>query len=282
MTVAGVVILYHPDEDVLTNIQSYLPHIGKLYVADNTENKMSSIASQLLADNKIQVLYDSANKGIAKRLNEAARLAISEGYNWLLTMDQDSRFEEGELENYFLCVEGFLDKDRTTMFGVEYEEEDENNKTCMPIEKNKLITSGSILNLHLFLEVGDFEERLFIDEVDHDYCYRARLMNYLVVRFQNIFLHHSLGTSSRHRSLKSMKFTKRSLHSPQRIYYMTRNYLYMNHRFKKDFPLDIIEDRNALLNRIKNNLFYGKKKFKTLSYIIKGWIDYTFKTSKNK
>lgn len=35
---AGVVVLYHPDESVLQNIQSYLSDLDKLYVIDNSEN----------------------------------------------------------------------------------------------------------------------------------------------------------------------------------------------------------------------------------------------------
>ena len=36
------------------------------------------------------------------------------------------------------------------------------------------MTSGNLLNLKIAEKIGDFEEKLFIDEVDHDYCYRIR------------------------------------------------------------------------------------------------------------
>lgn len=37
MKLAGVVTLYHPDDEVLGNIESYLSALEVLYVMDNTE-----------------------------------------------------------------------------------------------------------------------------------------------------------------------------------------------------------------------------------------------------
>lgn len=273
MAVAGVVILYYPEETAIKNIQSYLPYLDKLYIADNTEYERSEVASYFQNDNKVQLLHDGNNKGIAKRLNEAATLALEEKHNWLLTMDQDSFFEDQVLQDYLLCAGSYLHKDRTAMFGVTYGAK-EDITDCNPVEKNKLITSGSFLNLRLFSEIGGFEEKLFIDEVDHEYCYRARLKNYLIVQFQNIFLHHSLGATSQHKSLKNMKLSNRSLHSPQRMYYMVRNFFYVNHLFKSYFPDDMKEIKKMVQNRIKNNLLYNRKRIAVFINICKGFIDF--------
>ncbi len=276
MAIAGVLILYHPSIDVIENVQSYLPHIDKLYVADNTEGKMSTIAVRLQGETKVELIYDGNNEGIAKRLNEAAKSAIKEGYNWLLTMDQDSRFEEGAMENYLLCAGSFLYKDSTAMFGVEYENKNINTEQsdCRSLKKNKVITSGSILNLKLFEEVGSFDEKLFIDDVDFDYCYRARMKGFEVIQFPNIFLVHQLGRSAYHRSLKNMQITHRSLHSPKRIFYMVRNYLYVKKKYKNRFPEDIELEKKAVINRIKNNLLYNNKRWKVLLAIVSATKDH--------
>ncbi len=272
MLVAGVVILYYPDNTVLQNIQSYLPYIEKLYVADNTEGKISDVALQLKAQNKTQILYDGNNEGIAKRLNEAAALAIEEGFQWLLTMDQDSRFEEGALENYFSCADNYLGKNKTAMFGVEHEEKS-SLLECIAKEKVQLITSGSIVNLNVFDVVGGFDEALFIDEVDLEYCYKAIVKGYKIIQFPNIFLHHHLGIVSYHKSLKNLAITPRVLHSPVRLYYMIRNYLYVQKKYGNQFAENDKYRREALLNRIKNNLLYGKQRIKTIRNIIEGIVD---------
>lgn len=273
MAVAGVVILYHPEEEVILNIQSYLPFVDKLFVADNTEGTISQVALQLQAQNKIQILYDGNNEGIAKRLNEAARLAISDGYNWLLTMDQDSMFEDGEMENYLLYTGAFLFKERTAMFGVEYEKKAV-KKECEGKEVVQLITSGSILNLNLFTNIGSFDEALFIDEVDLEYCYRSIVNGYKIIQFSNIFMVHHLGKVSYHKSLKNLATTPRVLHSPLRLYYMVRNYLYVAKKYGNRFAENDKYRRTALLNRIKNNFLYGKERMKILRYIIKAYTDF--------
>lgn len=272
MAVAGAVILYNPEDDVLQNIYSYLPFIDKLYVIDNTENKISSLAAGISGEYKVQVIHDGKNEGIAKRLNEACRLALEEGCNWLLTMDQDSRFEGNSLSDYLLCAGSFLYKDTTAMFGVEYTKpSDETN--CTPVETTHLITSGSILNLTLFDAVGRFDEALFIDEVDLEYCYRAVTKGFKIVKFSNIFLTHHLGRMSYHKSLKNLAVTPRILHSPVRLYYMVRNYLYVAKKYKNTFAETDAYRRKALLNRIKNNLLYGKNRMQTIHYLIKSWKD---------
>ncbi len=273
MAVAGVVILYHPEADVVRNVESYLPYIDKLYVADNTEDKQSSVATQLLSFDKVQILYDGANSGIAKRLNEAAALAIHEGCNWLLTMDQDSCFEDGVVPDYLLCAGSYLHKYTTAMFGVEYEDRT-TTKDCSGKEVFQLITSGSIVNLQLFDEIGGFDEALFIDEVDLEYCYRAITKGYKIVKFPNVFMIHYLGNVSYHKSLKNLASTPRVLHSPIRLYYMVRNYLYVGKRYGNQFAQNDKYRREALLNRIKNNLLYGKEKRKAFHFLIKAYRDF--------
>src|SRR4051812_22441623 len=129
MRIAGIVILYHPESEVIENINSYLQHVEKFYVADNTENELSAVASQLKGINKIEIIHDGKNEGIAKRLNTAAKLSIEEGFDWLLTMDQDSRFMEGNMSFYVQCVQSYEQKESVAMFGIEYVK-DHLNRNC--------------------------------------------------------------------------------------------------------------------------------------------------------
>lgn len=38
MKLAGVVILYHPDENIVENINSYITDIDFLYIVDNSDD----------------------------------------------------------------------------------------------------------------------------------------------------------------------------------------------------------------------------------------------------
>jgi len=79
----------------ITQMKSYLEFLQTLYVIDNSEIPNSNIVDELCKfDKKVKYIACGENKGIAYALNLGATLAIESGADWLLTMDQDSRFEK--------------------------------------------------------------------------------------------------------------------------------------------------------------------------------------------
>ncbi len=267
----GVVILYNPAEDVISNIAGYLPFLDELMIIDNSE-PTSKLDLPAWGDH-VTVVRDGANKGIAARLNQAARYAIEKGAGWLLTMDQDSFFSDDYLKQYLECLSSISEKDKIAMCGVAFESEPI-IVDCSALETDNLISSGSMVNLDVFKQIGDFDENLFIDEVDFEYCARAVKKGFKTIQFENIYLNHSLGTVSQHRSLKSLKKTSRTLHSPQRLYYMLRNYLYVRYRYQADSTETLKFKKTALLNRIKNNLLYGQNRMETFRYLLLAYRHY--------
>lgn len=265
----GVVILYQPNDNVNENINTYLPFVNKLYVFDNSE----PASNKILPNEKIIVIADNQNKGIAERLNQACKLAQADGADWLLTMDQDSYFSEDNLSLYKKVFEQFDDKDKTAIIGVEYNHKP-NNKIIDWIDSDALITSGSLVNLKLNNKLGGFDEALFIDDVDGDYCLNTIANGYRSILFNNVYLNHSLGTISVHRSFKNFKKTNRVLHSPIRMYYAVRNYLYLEKKYKHLLPQLPIIRKKTLQNRLKNNLFYGKNKLQLVRFILLAFYHY--------
>jgi len=276
MKIGAVVILYYPDDGLKDRILTYLPYVEKLFIFDNSENKgYRHLLARLPSSEKISYYSDNENRGISARLNQAAQMAINDQFDWLLTLDQDSYFVNDNIPNFLTCLKSYSERENVAVFGVQYLDPTSQSSTCLAIITNQLITSGSVLNLNLFPLIGNFDEALFIDQVDSEYCYRAILKNYKIIQFENIYLEHSLGKQSTHRSLKSFKKTKRSLHSPIRLYYMTRNYFYMRSKYGKDFAAEIIELRKDLLTRIKNNFLYSSQRLELLKNLLLGVIDYT-------
>lgn len=271
MKIAAVVILYHPERELQEIIKSYCSKVEKTYVVNNTENDniyLNNISASVC------YMQDGENKGIAARLNHVGKIAFSEGYEWLLTMDQDSSFAGKTIDCYFECAEKYAFKEETAMFGVNYYGEYIDKDFCNIEETRMLITSGSLVNLKLLLQLNGFEENLFIDEVDFEYCLKAASAGFKTVKFQNILLTHNLGEISYHRSLKNTHITPRTLHSPVRIYYMVRNLLFVRSKYMKMFPDDLKIKQRALLNRLKNNFLYNKQRITVIRYAIKGFADY--------
>jgi rhamnosyltransferase len=276
MNIAAAVILYHPDLKTTGHILSYARQVNRLYILDNSENNNVSkeIVTALGSLSHVIYIHDGINKGISIRLNEATNRAIEEGYDCLLTMDQDSYFDQDTIPVYVNCIQNFTYKEQVAMFGVQFENRTTNAMNCEPKEADHLITSGSMLNLKLFKEIGPFDEALFIDKVDHEYCLRARLHHYKIIQFDTIFLNHSLGTITYGRSLKNLKLTPRVIHSPIRMYYIIRNYFYLKSKYKNQFKESFAEMKEELWIRSKNNFLYGPKKAQLLKYMVKGFMDY--------
>jgi rhamnosyltransferase len=270
--IAKAVIAYFPDLNAFQNIQTSNNFFGKCYILDNTDSP-NDISSDIKSLPNICYLHDGENRGIAARLNEVCKLAIQDGFDWLLTMDQDSFFDNNSLSQYIDCISNFEKKNETAMFGVQYEDAVA-SANCTFNEITHLITSGSIINLSLFPALGGFDENLFIDEVDLEYCLRAIAKGFKIIHFPSIPLNHTLGELHYHRSLKNLRITPRILHSPIRLYYITRNFFYISKKYKNIFPEEMQRTKKALANRIKNNILYNKKRLQVIGYIVKGIFDY--------
>lgn len=274
MKIAATVVLYYPDENVVKNMLSYANAVGKLYVVDNSEVSSELVMESLKRLSNAVYINDGENRGIAARLNQVARLAINDGFGWLATMDQDSSFEGTTFINYLSCINTFGNKENVSMFGVNHTEKLADPDICKAAQVNHFITSGSVLNLELINGIGGFDEKLFIDEVDFEYCLHSIVKGYGIIQFKNIFLTHNLGETSQHRSFKTTKLTSRVLHSPVRMYYMTRNFLYVHSKYRQTFSDEINCRKKILFNRFKNNILYNRERFKVMKNIVKGFWDY--------
>ncbi len=266
----GVVVIYFPDESVIGNMLSYLDYVEKLIIIDNS-SPASSIHSNI--SDKVVIIQNHKNLGISIPLNQAVEYCKNEGADWLLTMDQDSKFLKEEIGKYLTCASNFEGLENVGMFGLNYEEKSADGH-CGFEETDNLITSGSLVNIKVALQIGGFDENLFIDEVDSEYCLCLNRNGFKTIKYNHIHLLHNLGTANLCRSFKTGKLTKRALHSNIRIYYMVRNYLYLRKLYKIDFPKSFPHRRKAILNRIKNKLLYGENKLQLIKYIIRAIRDY--------
>ena len=106
MKLAAAVIIYHPDNHLLNNILSYATKVATVYAFDNTPLGGNTFYREELKQVKnLVLLADDTNKGIAIRLNQAAKMALADGFNWLLLMDQDSSFELTTFNRYLIELE---------------------------------------------------------------------------------------------------------------------------------------------------------------------------------
>jgi rhamnosyltransferase len=276
MKLAGAIIIYNPDDDLVDNILTYIDGIEKLYIFNNSPIDNISLPESIKS--KMLYVHTGENKGIAERLNEAIQMAKLDKYEYLLTMDQDSSFNPKELFDYKLKIEKYPLKDEVAMYGIAHNVKElntakpnnNNNNNNNNNDNNKLITSGSIINLGALNKELEFDENLFIDNVDIDFCFTAWRHNLKTILFNDLLLNHKMGEI---RKIITPLFQRhdRIVHTPSRLYYIVRYYLYIRKKhpkFKKHFTLLIIS------NEIKNGILYGGNPFLYMKFIFKGYTDF--------
>ena len=267
MKLAGVVVLYEPDDSLLNNINSYIKYLDKLYVIDNSKESHK----ELFKDKKIEYTFYNDNKGIAKALNDGCKKAINDSFEWILTMDQDTFVPKEAMEEMIK----YIKENDTSKDGIITVWHESNLDTVRPKEKIDYpldeMTSGEILNLNIFKEIGEFREDFFIDGVDMEYNLRLKKNGYRIVRLNNVSIDHNLGDVTYHKLFgKTFLCTN---HSAMRNYYMQRNYRYINEAYKAIAP-----EFCDMLIHIKLRLFkiimFEKNKIAKIKAIFKGIKDY--------
>ncbi len=89
-----------------------------------------------------------------------------------------------------------------------------------------LISSGALIAMSTFDKIGGFDDGLFIDSVDMEWCYRARARDLLLYGVCDARLDHQLGDQRR----VILNRINLVVHSPTRTYYQTRNRILLYRR----------------------------------------------------
>jgi len=75
--IAGLIVLYNPDQNVIGNIQSYINQLSMFYVVDNSEVYNNKIIETIKSFSISKYIFNGENLGIAKALNIGAEEAIT-------------------------------------------------------------------------------------------------------------------------------------------------------------------------------------------------------------
>ncbi len=267
--IAGVVTLYNPTDEDIKNISTYIDDIDRLYIIDNTEGKDNE--DRIPKNKKIKYLFKNENVGVATALNLGAKMAIEEGYKYLLTMDQDTTFKPGVLDKLKEVIK---------------EQDMKNIALVTPWHNTKLLdkkpkeeyddphdvmTSGNILNLDIYQKIGGFKDWMFIDGIDIEYCLNLRKHGYKIVRVVKAEIEHNLG------DIKYKHFLGKEYicnnYSPIRRYYIMRNNHYIFDMYKDFEPSTcwrILEQKPSM----KAILLFENQKYKKLRNYMRGLRDY--------
>lgn len=268
----GVVVLYEPDTESLKRVVSLAPFVDRLYVVDNSEYDMAGKTVFFSNVQNIEYILNGENKGIGYALNLAAKRAYVAGAKWLLTMDQDSLFVGESLPRLISFVRNQELKDvaivspRHWISGSCPEPREET------IEVPATMTSGNLVNIDAWLQVGGWREDFFIDSVDHEFCLRVRKKGFRVLQYNASILWHRLGNITQHCILgKSFHTTN---HDATRRYYMTRNSLFVLRTYLFFDPRFCLGILRSLFVDVCKILLVEEDKCNKFKNIFRGFCDF--------
>ena len=281
--IAPLVVWYNPDNECVKNILSYSKYFEKIFIIDNSENENIELASQI--KNSVYLPLH-INTGIAKALNTGSALALKNKYEYVMTMDQDSYFDDEDIKQFVKLLSEYITENKYNIFcpylktpEITSITDDIKNfikrkilhrkaalKDESPVSQlDYCISSGSVISLDKWNELNGFNEDFYIDDVDHEFCLRLnQKYPFSILRFNTVFMNHKIGNE------KKTFFHRTDFHNPVRLYYITRNAFYMR---------DIFPDFSKKYDRIKKifRIFFEYLRifrFKHCYYMIKGYSDY--------
>lgn len=233
--ICAVIVTFNPDSTDFAGLQSDLIAEGLPYVV--VDNASATVPDVVNAE---AVITNQVNQGLGAALNAGISAVRARGYQSVLLLDQDSRLSAGFVEGMQRAlaearmlgskvsavgpilkhpetgaVQSFRMVDR--LF-YRHSQRVEGTKGLYWVDF--LITSGSLISLQALADIGPMREDYFIDNIDLEWCFRARAKGYQAYGTDHCCLLHRIGEAHPN-ALVRRGLVK--MHSPERVYYSTRN-----------------------------------------------------------
>jgi rhamnosyltransferase len=227
---ASVIICYFPNVQEMASLIETLKMSTGLVMLINNGGLNEHIEELQRRSKKILVIDPGENIGIASALNKAFCIAKDLGFSHLISFDQDSDLANGMLK---ILIDEFNKVSRSgqkigaigpnfydprkpySEVGRIYEKE--------VISKPYIITSGCLASVEAWSVSGGFDELLFIDLVDVEWCWRLNSQGYQVYISADANMAHQLSDGMK----VIFKNITLNTYSPLRRYYLARNSIYL-------------------------------------------------------
>lgn len=282
--ILAIVVAYHPDRLLLQRqLEAVRDQVDGVIVVDNG-NESEFFERQLQAGRIDSLIQPGENLGVAGGVNRGLARTRELRARTVLLLDQDSVPADGMVERLSrashslrqagepVAAVGPVLRDRTSgqrgpfiryrfpgyrrLRGVEG-----------TVRCDFLITSGSLIDIAVFDQVGEMDEGLFIDNVDLEWCFRARRNGLTIHGVFDAELEHSVGERKRLVRWLPVPYAH---HPPVRLYYMVRNGLLVYRDGGP--PAWVTYDALRLLSKFVIYAFV-RPRGKNLSAMMRGFVD---------
>ena len=274
---AGIIV-YNPTQNLVLLVDKLIKQEIKVILFINKGN----IFSDSIIKNK-NVIYKDLGKniGVSSALNKIIEEFLQGEFPYLFTFDQDSMIDSCFIKNMLSTFEKFYSTNRNivccspSILDIKFKIKKDNKLIFKKQKKNYeiqyvnfAITSGSLFNRESFEKVGIMNDLLFIDGVDTDWCERAILLGFNLIKAQNIYLKHKIGSKR-----INLFGIKKSYHDQDlRVYYIMRNSLYLLIYGSNTFRWKLTESIRTIIRLLAYPIL-SSTKINTLFYIFLAFKD---------
>jgi rhamnosyltransferase len=284
----AIIVTYNIGRNIIANIEVLINQLHRVYIVDNHSGDDTIEALSILkySYNNISITFNKDNQGLAAAQNIGVRLAMKDAYEWILFLDHDSRPHKYMVSNMSILYNSLSEdkKERIAIVApriIDINSQREypfllkspfffKRQDCIaPYIENiiSVMNSGSLVKTEIFTKLGFFEEKLFIDYIDYDFCLNIISNHLSIIAVYDAILYHELGKRKNYNLLKIN--ISPTFHSHLRRYYIYRNRIYTwkkYHYIHCYLTFDILATFYDLL-RI---LFFENDKAMKLLYIFRG------------
>lgn len=228
-TLAGIVA-YLPDSDRLReNVAASVSQVDQVVIFVNGDASNDVVETVAQDFDHIALLRSHENLGIATGLSRIMSYAETNGFDWVLAIDQDSVCKPGLVGEYCKYLDlphvGILTcliTDRNFSQAYGFGEEAYH-------EVERCITAGSFMSVDAYRHTDGYDERMFIDGVDWDICFNFRQHGYQIYRidFDGVLQEVGHGKNVTLLGKKYIAYDE----SPLRNYYGARNWVYLAKKY---------------------------------------------------
>ncbi|MDD5170150.1 MAG: hypothetical protein PHN75_15135 [Syntrophales bacterium] len=206
LDICVVVTSYKPTDHLWSHYNLILESVRGVVIVDNTPGGISRpdyFAGFLVSG--------GVNMGLGAALNIGIGIALEMGVKWVALFDQDSSvtadlfpkmiqeyeyLERQEHLHVAAIAPTFVDDlTQRVSRSLRHRLRREDKKRFVRV--SSLATSGMLISAEAFLHIGGFNEELFLDFVDFEWCWRASQSGYALFKSNTVFLPHRLGLGER-------------------------------------------------------------------------------------
>jgi len=285
---AAITVTYEPDAGWPERLRAILNIFPRCIVVDNsvTPEARTFVRATVAGFATAELIANADNLGLGRALNQGCRALHEGGYRWVVTFDQDSMPHPGIaaalLDTAAICAQpvavvgaNWQDTSRPghpsrhlragTPFGCGFRRvvatHDLTDVLCV-------ITSGSLFSLKAWHELGGFDEALFLDLVDTDFCLRARQAGWTVNVSTKARLDHQRGNKHAVPFLGRTYFP--AFMPPSRLRGLSRNRLLLFRRHGTSEPAWVTYELVYAAKLLGDILFLEKQKMAKLAACFRG------------